>query len=68
MRGLGVSDMACALLNGRDSRLRSDICLHVVEALNAFETAARTNTVYEMKTSCQRPEPMSPDWKLWEVQ
>lgn len=67
MRGLGVSDMAQALLDGRKSRLSSEISLHVVEALNAFETAAETNTVYEMKTTCQKPEMMGQDWDLWEV-
>lgn len=67
MRGLGVSDMAQALINGRPGRLRPEISLHVVEALCAFETAARTKTIYEMKTSCERPEPMSTDWGLWEV-
>lgn len=67
MRGLGVSDMAQALIDGRDSRLSSDLSLHVVEALNAFEIAAETNSVYEMKTTCERPEPMGKDWNLWEV-
>lgn len=67
MRGLGVSDMAQALLDGRESRLSSEISLHVVEALNAFEQSAKTNMVYEMKTTCERPAPMGEDWPLWEV-
>ena len=67
MRGLGVSDMAAALLTGRSSRLREDISLHVVEALNAFENASNGNCVYEMTTTCERPEPMCKDWALWEV-
>lgn len=67
MRGLGVSDMAQALLDGRNSRLRPDISLHVVEALNAFEIAAQTNSIYEMTTDCQRPEPMPRGLDLWEA-
>lgn len=67
MRGLGVSDMAQALLDGRDSRLRPDISLHVVEILNAFETSAREKKPYMMTTTCGQSEPMGKDWKLWEV-
>ncbi|MCI2049575.1 MAG: Gfo/Idh/MocA family oxidoreductase [Lachnospiraceae bacterium] len=67
MRGLGVSDMACALTDGRGSRLRSDVLLHVVEILNAFEISARENRPCELQTTCDRPEPMDSDWALWEV-
>lgn len=67
MRGLGVSDMAQALIDGRPARLSPEISLHVVEALNAFAASAKDGCVYEMATSCQRPEPMGQDWALWEV-
>lgn len=67
MRALGVSDMAQALIDGRESRLRSDISLHVVEALNAFEISAGTDSIYTMKTTCEQPAPMGRDWALWEI-
>lgn len=67
MRGLGVSDMAQSLIDGRPARLSSEISLHVVEALNAFEISAKTGTAYEMTTTCERTEPMKEDWELWEV-
>lgn len=67
MRGLGVSDMAQAILTNRPARLSAEISLHVVEALNAFAKSAEDGSVYEMTTTCERPEPMNPDWKLWEV-
>ena len=67
MRGLGVCDMAQALIDGRKSRLDAQLSLHVVEALNAFEIASDTGKVYEMTTTCERPEPMGMDWDLWEV-
>lgn len=67
MRGLGVSDMAQAILTNRPARLSSEISLHVVEALNAFAKSAEDGSVYEMTTTCKRPEPMNPEWKLWEV-
>lgn len=67
MRGLGVSDMAQALIDGRKSRMSEAISLHVVEALNAFEESARTGQCYEMKSACEPTEPMSSEWALWEV-
>lgn len=68
MRGLGVSDMAQAVKTGRKSRLSSELSRHVVEALTAFEIASSTNTVYEMQTTCERPDPMPKGLKLWEVE
>lgn len=67
MRGLGVTDMAQALIDGRKSRLSAEISLHVVEALNAFELSAKTGAPYVMTTSCERTEPMGKDWALYEI-
>ena len=67
MRGLGVSDMAQAIIDGRPARLSAEISLHVVEALNAFAKSAEDGCIYEMTTTCTRPEPMNPEWALWEV-
>jgi predicted dehydrogenase len=67
MRGLGVSDMAQAILDGRESRMSTDISVHVVEALNAFEESAKTGSAYIMKTTCEPTAPMGKDWALWEV-
>ena len=68
MRGLGLSDMARALKNNRASRLNSELSRHVVEALAAFQIAADTNTVYEMKTTCKRPEAMPEGLMLWDTE
>lgn len=67
MRGLGVSDMAQALIDGRCSRLNVQMSRHVVEALTAFEIASETGNVYEMTTTCERPQPMCEDAQLWEA-
>lgn len=66
-RGLGVSDMAQAILTGRPSRMNESVSLHVVEALCAFDQSAKTGQAYEMKTTCERTAPMEKDWALWEV-
>ena len=66
-RGLGVSDMAQAILTGRPSRLNGQVALHVVEAMNALEESSKTGRFYEMKSTCPRTEYMDPNWDLWEV-
>ena len=67
-RGLGVSDMAQAILNRRAPRLNGEVALHVVEAMNAMDDSAKYGRFYEMQTTCPRTEPMERSWKLWEVQ
>ena len=67
LRGLGVSDLAESIMTGRESRLREDVCLHVVEALNGFHKSAETGTYYEMTTTCEQAIPMCKEWGLWEV-
>lgn len=67
MRGLGVSDIASALLHGRKPRLSGELSRHVVEALTAFKISSDSNSPYVMKTSCQRPEPVPTGLDLWQV-
>ena len=58
LRGLGVLDMAFALVNGRRHRANEELAYHVTEALMSFDTAADENIVYSMKSTCRRPEPL----------
>ena len=58
MRGLGVLDMAFALVNGRKHRTSEDLIYHVTEALLSFDTAVRNDVVYKMQSTCSRPKPM----------
>lgn len=67
LRGLGLSDLAEYILTGRECHLREDVCLHVVEALNAFHKSMETGAAYEMTTTCERPMIMNKEWGLWEV-
>lgn len=67
MRGLGVSDMAQALLDNRNSRLSAELSLHVTEALCAFDKSAETGLPYVMETGYRPTEAMGSDWSLWEV-
>ena len=67
MRGLGVSDMAQALLEQRPTRMSAEMSVHVVEALNAFNRSASTGVPYTMTTTFTKTLPMAKDWALWEI-
>lgn len=56
IRGLGVLDMAYALVYGRKHRTNEELIYHVTEALLSFDEAARTGKVYNMTSTCERPE------------
>ena len=59
-RGIGVLDLAKAIEEGRLNRSNPGIILHLTEALEGLIRAAETGTVYQMKTTCERPEPITP--------
>jgi len=67
MRGMGVADLACAILDGRKARLSADMSRHVVEALTGFKKASDSGQPYVMTTTFERPEAMPAGLKLWEV-
>ena len=54
-RGLGVLDMANAMLQGRPHRTNVDLTFHVMEALLGFEKAAEEGRTYIMTSSCEKP-------------
>jgi len=56
-RGIGVADLAHAIETGGINRTRGMI-VHVIEAITGLMKAAETGAVYEMKSTCERPEPM----------
>lgn len=57
-RGLGVADMAAALLNNRPHRANGQLASHVLEAMHGFHDSSNSGTFYHMKSSCERPEPL----------
>lgn len=61
IRGLGVADMAHAILNNNKHRASGDLAYHVLEAMHGFHDSSENGTFYEMKSSCQKPEPLDAD-------
>ncbi len=60
-RGLGVADMAAAILNKRKHRANGNLAFHVLEAMHGFHDASRDGKYYEMESSCEKPEPFPKD-------
>lgn len=56
-RGLGAADLAYALRNQRKPRIHWEVGLHAMEIIHGIIQSAKTNQVYQMTTSCQRPKP-----------
>ncbi len=58
-RGLGVSDMADAIKQGKHNRASKELALHVLEVLESILISSRENGgTMEMKTTCEIPKIM----------
>lgn len=54
-RGIGVADMAYALLSGRKHRANGDMAYHVLDIMHGFHDASRDGRHYELQSTCERP-------------
>ncbi|MDI9521358.1 MAG: Gfo/Idh/MocA family oxidoreductase [Bacillota bacterium] len=57
-RGLGLADMAKALVTGREARANMQQIHHVLEILTGFEESVKQGGWLDLKTSYHRPMPM----------
>jgi predicted dehydrogenase len=55
-RGLGVADMARAILEGGKYRANSELAYHVLEAMHGFHDSSDSGKHYIMESTCERPE------------
>ncbi|MBI1172458.1 gfo/Idh/MocA family oxidoreductase [bacterium] len=58
-RSLGVADMAHALRSDRPHRASGDLALHVLEVMEAFQTASDQRRVVAITTLTDRPAPLA---------
>jgi len=58
-RGLGVADMAYALIKGRKHRANGEIAYHVLDIMHAFHDASEQGRHVEITSTCTQPAPMS---------
>jgi predicted dehydrogenase len=66
-RSLGVADMAHAIISGRPHRASGELALHVLEVMEAFETASRSGEIVKIKTRVERPAPMTDSLKRGKI-
>jgi predicted dehydrogenase len=57
-RGLGITDMAEAITEGRPHRANGDLACHVLEVMHGIHDASASDHYYQVKSSCERPAPM----------
>ena len=57
-RGLGVADMANALLTNGKHRASGEMAYHVLDIMHAFHDASLTSKHVELSSTCTAPEPL----------
>jgi predicted dehydrogenase len=57
-RGIGVADMAKAILSGNPYRATGELAYHVLEAMHGFLDSSENGSFYQMQSSCTKPEPL----------
>ncbi|WP_059105668.1 Gfo/Idh/MocA family protein [Shouchella shacheensis] len=55
-RGVGLADMAAAILEGRTPRASGDLSYHVLEMMHGFHYASERGEHYKMTSSCTKPQ------------
>lgn len=58
-RGAGVLDLACAVRENRTPRAGGALACHVLEAITGMISSSRNHQIYNMKTTCAVPQPLS---------
>jgi predicted dehydrogenase len=59
LRGIGITDMAEAITEGRPHRASAELTNHVLEIMHGIHDASASGKYYDMKSICQRPEPLA---------
>ena len=57
-RGLGVADMAHSMRHGGSHRTSGELAYHVLDVMHAVCEAANSGRHVEIKSSCERPDPL----------
>ncbi|MBP1931343.1 Gfo/Idh/MocA family protein [Ammoniphilus resinae] len=60
-RGLGVADMAHAMISGRPHRANGDLTYHVLDVMHAFLDSSRSGNHVLVESSCEKPAPFPLD-------
>jgi len=67
-RGLGVADMACALMSGRKHRASGELAFHVLDVMQSLHEASAKGKHITLSTTCKKPEAMVKGLKAFELE
>ena len=58
LRGIGITDMAESISAGKPHRASEELIYHVLDVMHGIHDASASGKYYEVKSSCNRPEPL----------
>jgi predicted dehydrogenase len=58
LRGIGITDMAEAVDEGRPHRASAEMTYHVLDIMHGIHDASASGKYYDVPSVCQRPEPL----------
>jgi hypothetical protein len=59
-RGIGVADLALAVLNNRPHRANGAMANHIVEIMQAFDRSSSEGRHIAIKSRCEKPAALRP--------
>jgi predicted dehydrogenase len=57
-RGVGVADLACAVITDRPHRASGDLAFHALDIMQALHEASDQGRTLTLESSCDRPAPL----------
>jgi predicted dehydrogenase len=66
-RGLGLADMAAAIVEDRPHRASGALALHVLEIMEALLASAEGGRAVEITSTCERPAPLAAGGRTGEI-
>ncbi len=66
-RGIGLADMANAVMNSGSFRAQGALALHVLDIMQSFLESAESGKHLELESRCEQPQPMprNMSWETW---
>jgi predicted dehydrogenase len=61
-RGIGLVDMAYAIVQRRAARASGEMALHSLELMHGLLSSATSGEFYSLHSSCNRPQPLPVDF------
>lgn len=55
IRGVGIADMACAIIKGRKHRASGELVYHVLDIMHGFNEASESGKLHTLASTCERP-------------